>query len=302
MVRRILFGRLALRESYWIGNMKGTELEENKMILMSFIIPAYGRPRFLERAIRSVLDLKGSECIEVIVVDDCSPEPIVVPFLREQDQLIRLPVNSGAAVARNKGIDAARSGIISLLDSDDFIKDIDIINVIAVLSEKPGLYYSDIESQAFSSCYPPEIKLHDYFINIFVENPHIVQTSSLFFNKSLNIRFDESLPKHQDWDLCWSYLLKHESIKKIPGKIFFDRSDQKSLSRKYNPRKSDPWFNKVLEESEQTDIELVRYHLFCLDPIEYNIFAFYRVSIYMILNKKLTLVKFLKYLVRRAVK
>ncbi|MEL6260494.1 MAG: glycosyltransferase family 2 protein [Cyanobacteria bacterium J06626_6] len=98
--------------------------------LLSIIIPTYNRPVLLQRAVRSALAqtleraLEGAPegeseaAIEVLVVDDCSPLPVTV-VEHPRLSLVRLPVNSGGAAARNEGARLARGKYISYLDDDD---------------------------------------------------------------------------------------------------------------------------------------------------------------------------------------
>lgn len=85
--------------------------------LLSIIIPTYNRPHLLSRAVNSALG-QTLEDIEVIVVDDASPEPVQLPE-HPQLSIIRLPQNSGGAVARNTGAKAARGRWITFVDDDD---------------------------------------------------------------------------------------------------------------------------------------------------------------------------------------
>lgn len=92
--------------------------------LVSVVIPTYGRPDFLGDAIRSVVHQTYTP-IELIVVDDCSPDPIE-PIVNEIDttalqrtEVIRHQQNRGANAARNTGIEAATGGVIAFLDDDD---------------------------------------------------------------------------------------------------------------------------------------------------------------------------------------
>ena len=85
--------------------------------LLSIIIPTYNRPHLLLDAVRSAL-AQTMEDLEIIVVDDGSPEPVKLseyPRLK----LVRLDKNSGGAVARNVGAKEARGRYISYLDDDD---------------------------------------------------------------------------------------------------------------------------------------------------------------------------------------
>ena len=89
--------------------------------LLTIIIPTYGRPQLLLRAVNSALAQKlasGDESIEVLVIDDGSPEPPVLPT-HPCLKVVRLPVNKGGAAARNEGARRARGKYITYLDDDD---------------------------------------------------------------------------------------------------------------------------------------------------------------------------------------
>lgn len=85
--------------------------------LISIIIPTYNRPNLLPRAVKSALDQTVKE-LEVIVVDDASPEPVNLPE-HSQLRVIRLPENRGGAAARNIGAKAAHGRWVAYLDDDD---------------------------------------------------------------------------------------------------------------------------------------------------------------------------------------
>lgn len=89
--------------------------------LVSVIMPAYYSSKTLPDSIQSVLDQTFTDW-ELLVIDDCSPEPlkpIVDRFRDARIHYIRLEQNSGVAQARNRGIQAARGRYIAFLDSDD---------------------------------------------------------------------------------------------------------------------------------------------------------------------------------------
>jgi glycosyltransferase involved in cell wall biosynthesis len=88
---------------------------------VSVIIPTYNRAATIERAIRSVLGQTYVD-FELLVVDDGSTDntgTVIEAIGDPRVRLMRLPVNSGPAVARNAGIGAARGTLIAFLDSDD---------------------------------------------------------------------------------------------------------------------------------------------------------------------------------------
>ena len=89
--------------------------------LISVIIPAYNRELTIERAIRSVLNQTYTN-LEVIVVDDCSiddTESIVKSIIDKRLVYHKLERNSGACIARNKGVELSRGEYIAFQDSDD---------------------------------------------------------------------------------------------------------------------------------------------------------------------------------------
>jgi succinoglycan biosynthesis protein ExoO len=88
---------------------------------ISVIIAAYNVERFIERAIRSALDQRGI-AVEVILVDDGSTDATWAIVSKIDDphlKKIRFPQNAGPSVARNKGMAAASSPWIAILDGDD---------------------------------------------------------------------------------------------------------------------------------------------------------------------------------------
>jgi glycosyltransferase involved in cell wall biosynthesis len=85
--------------------------------LFTVVVPTYGRPRFLEEAIRSILD-QSVEDLECIVVDDASPVPMITVG-DPRVVVVRRQENGGPAAARNTGLQLARGRYIAFLDDDD---------------------------------------------------------------------------------------------------------------------------------------------------------------------------------------
>ena len=98
-------------------------MEEN---LVSIVMPTYNCGEYIGKTIQSVL-AQTYEDWELLIVDDRSTDNTqkVVDKFATQDSRIRyieLEKNSGAAVARNRGIKEARGNYIAFLDSDDLWK------------------------------------------------------------------------------------------------------------------------------------------------------------------------------------
>lgn len=104
-----------------------TEYAPDGSPLVSVVIPTYGRPDAVLEALDSV-EGQTYDPIEVIVVDDHSPEP-VEPSIRAAShpslwavECLRHEENKGANAARNTGIEAAKGEFVAFLDDDDLWK------------------------------------------------------------------------------------------------------------------------------------------------------------------------------------
>ncbi|MNM84548.1 GalNAc(5)-diNAcBac-PP-undecaprenol beta-1,3-glucosyltransferase [compost metagenome] len=274
------------------------------MIKCSVVIPAKSREELLQRAIDSVINSTHSEIAEIIIIDDHSSPPLSPSNLREQDRLIRLNRPSGAAIARNRGIAAARGDVIYLLDSDDYFIEKNFLIEHKQATETNCIYYSEITSQGYTSCFPYEVSIEKFFELIFFKTPHICQTSSLYFSKSVEVRFDESLPKHQDWDFVYSALIKNIKVIKGLGTVYFDRSDQSSISRKQISSRSTPWFNKLRSAPEtisEAKLLEIRYHIFSQHPDSYSWKSFITHTAQLLYSQKTNLKCTLRKLLRRII-
>lgn len=91
--------------------------------IVSVVTPVYNAEKFIKETIDSVLNQTYTD-FEYLLIDDCSTDnsPDIVKSYAEKDnrvKYIKLKENSGAAVARNTGIENAQGRYIAFIDSDD---------------------------------------------------------------------------------------------------------------------------------------------------------------------------------------
>jgi len=86
---------------------------------ISVVIPAYNGERFIEKAVRSVMN-QEYPAHEIIVIDDGSTDSTPGVLDGFGDRIIRRRIkNQGAAAAINEGLGIATGEYIALLDQDD---------------------------------------------------------------------------------------------------------------------------------------------------------------------------------------
>ncbi|WP_452221566.1 glycosyltransferase family 2 protein [Lacinutrix salivirga] len=91
--------------------------------LVSIITPTYNSEKFITQTINSVINQTYTNW-ELILIDDASTDETLIIIEKFQNnyptiQLIKNETNQGAAISRNKGIDAAKGDFIAFLDADD---------------------------------------------------------------------------------------------------------------------------------------------------------------------------------------
>ena len=94
--------------------------------LVSIITPVFNCEKYIAETIKSVQDQSYKEW-ELILIDDCSTDnsPDIIKSIARNDSRIvylKQPINGGAAVARNAGLNFAKGQYIAYLDSDDLWK------------------------------------------------------------------------------------------------------------------------------------------------------------------------------------
>ena len=96
---------------------------------LSVIIPAYNCEKYIRRCLDSVISQKGAD-IEIIVVNDGSKDS-TQEILDTYDGIKTVKTeNGGVARARNTGLKHVTGDFVMFLDSDDFLKEGCVENVV----------------------------------------------------------------------------------------------------------------------------------------------------------------------------
>ncbi|WP_168194540.1 glycosyltransferase family 2 protein [Antarcticibacterium arcticum] len=106
---------------------------------MTVIMPVYNRGNIVKKSVDSVLD-QTFKNFELLIIDDCSTDDtweVITSFKDPRIKSYKLAKNSGAAAARNYGIDKSTSNYICFLDSDDTLERDFLKTSLDVLRDTP---------------------------------------------------------------------------------------------------------------------------------------------------------------------
>ena len=184
--------------------------------MISVIIPSYNRANTLLRSAQSVLN-QTIQDIELIIVDDGSTDNTeqVIENLKKNDARVRsicLEKNSGACVARNTGIDAARGEYIAFQDSDDVWMadklDKQLRKIKSANADIVFCKYNRIKDGEKVSVGPEQYK--EGFLNP-VRDVYGIGTQTLLFKKEIfdEYRFDPQMPRFQELELLYRISKKY---------------------------------------------------------------------------------------------
>lgn len=110
-------------------------------MLLTIIIPVYKTEQTLNRCIESIIQQNVVGGMEIILVDDGSPDnsPKLCDEWAERDNRIRVihQDNKGWGAARNAGIDIATGTYVTFADSDDYLAADTYPKLLQRLEEQP---------------------------------------------------------------------------------------------------------------------------------------------------------------------
>jgi glycosyltransferase involved in cell wall biosynthesis len=207
---------------------------------VSVIIPVYNGDKFLEEAIKSVLNQTYAH-LECLVVDDGSTDSSAA-IAKRFDKIIYLRQdNAGVAAARNRGVRNASGEYLAFLDADDLWDHKKLTHQINYMDENPDLGYSFTKHSLFLAEGVSERPA-------WVRTGHYEQDMTAYIPSALVVRksvfeamggFDENYPIGEDSD--WFLRARDAGIKFgiVREVLLYKRvhpqclSSQTQLSRKY---------------------------------------------------------------------
>jgi glycosyltransferase involved in cell wall biosynthesis len=156
---------------------------------VSVIIPCYNQAHFLSEAIESAL-FQTNRAIEVIVVDDGSPDNTAEVAERYSGILFVQQENRGLAEARNSGFRASRGEYVVFLDADDRLTPNAVESHLLCFAENPeaGFVVGDIDQINLDGSYRGSARwplLESNHYEELLRVNHVANTIAVMFRRSI---------------------------------------------------------------------------------------------------------------------
>ncbi len=215
--------------------------------MISIIVPVYNGEKYLDCCIQSIVSQTYMD-LDIILIDDCSDDnslEICKKFAKQDNRIkvLSTEVNSGAAKARNIGLNAAQGEFIAFVDHDDFID----INFIKILFEKQQYYNADIVQCRFAKFknFDNQEYVFSNVQDVIYDNNKVLKTllgregvqSCVLFNKIYRkdlfdtISFDDG-KYHEDVFIIHKILHKAKKIVFIDNALYHYRRSPDSFTLK----------------------------------------------------------------------
>ena len=182
--------------------------------LVSIITPMYNSEAFIDQTIKSILGQTYTNW-ELWLIDDCSTDntiALVTKYVAMHDniQLLSNATNAGAAISRNKGIEASHGDFIAFLDADDLWMPNKLeIQVNVMLTQNCDVSFSSYKqiNEAGQSLNKLVKALPQLSYKKYLKTNYIGNLTGMYNAKTLGKIKAPNLRKRQDW-LLWLSAIK----------------------------------------------------------------------------------------------
>lgn len=213
------------------------------MVDVSVIIPTFGIPEYLNKAVESVIN-QSLQNIEIIVVDDNNPntkarretEKLITSISDNRLQYLKHPHNLNGAVARNTGLAQATGKYIAFLDSDDEYKTERLekcFNLLEMSSDFIAGVYTGCEFRRGGKVYRTftEVKSGNHLLDTLACTFMFCTGSNIFVKKSVVDEingFDGTFLRHQDYEFL-ARIFQSYSLEAIPEVLVIKNNENVNL-------------------------------------------------------------------------
>lgn len=220
---------------------------------LSIVIPLYNVERYVIKCLDSVLHQRNIEQLqyEVIIVNDGSTDnsyQIAKDYTKSFPNVrIVSQINQGLSVARNKGLSLACGEYVWFIDSDDWIaetslleiislckkENLDLLGIVAidVLSDSKIIRYDfkDRENILFSGIQYLKLGLHSFCVPFTIYKRKYLNEHNFFFKIGIF---------HEDVEFSPRVYYYANRVMYINKPLYYVRQTPNSITRSINPQKA----------------------------------------------------------------
>jgi len=190
-------------------------------------MPYYNSAKYIEETVESII-VQTFKNWELIIVDDCSPDPKTANILEsiasldDRIKIIRAKKNGGAGIARNIGIKEAKGKYLAFCDSDDWWYPTKLDEQIKFMEEKKYpftcTWYEDADEN-LEPYYTMKQKVKQSYGDMLsgcnVGTPGVMIDTSI-----LGKKYMPSLRRAEDWGLWMMYLKDTDYLVTYPKALW----------------------------------------------------------------------------------
>jgi CMP-N-acetylneuraminic acid synthetase len=208
----------------------------NKHPLVTVYITNFNYGRYLERAIRSVLDQTFQD-FELIIIDDGSTDgshKILETYETRERTFVIFQQNKGLNATNNIALKLARGTYIMRLDADDYLDPHALEIMVSTLERKPELalvfpdyYLVDEQGNVIE-----QVRRHDFEKDVSLLDQPAHGACTLIRRDVLQAvgGYDETFNRQDGYDL-WLKIIDDYPIQNVNLPLFYYRQHAKSLTR-----------------------------------------------------------------------
>lgn len=203
--------------------MNHTIMNKTGQKLVSINVTTYNRAPLLKRCIDSILRQHYAN-IEVVVVDDCSPDnttELMADYCAKDQRIkyFRHESNRGNAAARNTALQHCHGFYVAFMDDDDeWIDDDKLSKQVQIFEDHPteklGIVCSGVK--VIDEHHVEKIR-HEHMpkdlVSVLLKGNGIIHNSTVLTKKDIMIRvggFDEKMPRGVDSDFFRRVVVKYK--------------------------------------------------------------------------------------------
>ena len=244
------------------------------MLKVSIVVPVYKVEKYLSKCIESILN-QTYEKIELILVNDGSPDEsdkICKKYFYDKRVKYIKKENGGVSSARNIGIENATGEYLVFVDSDDWIEEQMIEEMVKELNDNQ-IPFCGYTEQYLNTSTPIKLGSKTYLAKTEIIDSlfRYKSVSGFLWNKIYDmniiknnkIRFDENIKYCEDLLFNIEYLLNIEKVTILPKCLYNYRMRKSGVTWEKNKKKlmtiseSYTKIEKILNSQKINSIEFI---------------------------------------------